>query len=104
MTRLSTTIFYIYAAVCIFIVLGSLLGYITFGYGLGDGLYIVFTLSFLIGACILKAFIDRNSDETLHIVFAILMIAIMIFLILKITLLRGVEYRWNGKLFYDVST
>jgi uncharacterized membrane protein len=41
----------------------------------------------------------RNQSSNIRILLAVAMIIISFFLIMKITILRGVEYKWNGNLF-----
>ena len=90
--------FTLYVCLSLSIIIGNLLGYITFGYGIGDWLYVILTALILIAISV-GFIINRQKNNTAFIVLEIGMIVLMIFLILKITILRGSEYKWNGHLF-----
>ena len=89
----------VYTVVSIFIVSGSLLGYLSFGYGLGDIMYLIITAILWIIITIL-VLVNRKAEKSSSLVIlTVTMIICIVFLILKITIDRGPEYRWNGDLF-----
>jgi hypothetical protein len=81
----------------VLIIAGELIGHITFGYGLGDLFYLGMLILAIIFFSILRFFLGKM--EGFEILFSILMIAVIIFFTLKFTILRGVEYSWNGEIF-----
>lgn len=90
----------LYTLLSIGIVSGSFLGYVTFGYGLGDWLHIITTTILWI---VISIIIIVNWKQRVHknqMILTIGMIACIVFLLLKITILRGTEYKWNGDIFY----
>ena len=79
--------------------LGTFYNKIAFGWGLGDLIWygIMYLLLFIHLILTLRY---RNQDDKLKkiaIVFFILIISIC----LKATIWRGVEYPWNGKIFFE---
>lgn len=90
----------LYTFLSIGIVTGSFLGYVTFGYGLGDWLHIITTTILWIAISIIIMATRKQRADKNQMIFTIGMIACIVFLLLKITLLRGIEYKWNGDIFY----
>ncbi len=94
-------------AVCIYLLLVAILnfcGKITFGFGLGD----IYYLGWLIFICLLSLLLNikfrvEKHDNTGHFVkllFGIIFLAIAIYFTEKFTINRGIEYPWNGNIFY----
>jgi hypothetical protein len=78
--------------------LGTFYKHIAFGWGLGDLLWYGIMYLLLIIHLILTLRY-RNQDNHLKII-AIVFFILIIFICLKATIWRGVEYPWNGKIFY----
>ena len=79
--------------------LGTFYKHIAFGWGLGDLLwygimYILFITQLILTIRKLK----QNSQGYLPLV--LIFTITTIFICLRATIWRGVEYRWNGELFY----
>lgn len=86
--------FYILFVASIFY--GSLSGYLTFGFGLGDLLKLgelVFTLIIII----VVYFLTRKNYKYIFCVFIILF---TVYFSLGITIFRGSEHKWDGNVFY----
>lgn len=81
----------------IFFTYKSFLGNVTFGHGLGD----IFSLPFLwltTFSFLLSTVINRKKEKQLlisNIIFTIL----VLWILLRVTILRGGEYSWNGEIF-----
>lgn len=74
----------------------NLSGYITYGKGLGDFYYLGMFI-FCIGFIGIIHIIIKKYWITI-----ILMIVLLIYNILLLTIYRGSEYPWNGKLFREI--
>lgn len=74
--------------------------HIAFGWGLGDMLwyglmYLLFVIHFIF------TIISRKRTVRRFQVMTLIFLITTIFICLQATIWRGVEYPWNGKLFYD---
>lgn len=78
--------------------LGTFYKHIAFGWGLGDLLWYGIMYLLLIMHLILTLRY-RNQDNNLKKI-AIVFFILIILICLKATIWRGVEYPWNGKIFY----
>lgn len=84
------------------IIIGSLWGKITFGYGLGDFIYLFPTIAVLLIFGIIyitdmfKNILTPSNRTYMLVLCALVLTAIL----LKITIFRGPEYSWNGQFFY----
>jgi len=79
--------------------LGTFYKHISFGLGLGDIFgYLVLYIGTLIHLVLTRVF--RKRGELLHAFLAIIFLTFTVFIVLKATIWRGHEYRWNGSLFY----
>jgi len=79
--------------------LGTFYKHISFGLGLGDIFgYLVLYVGTLIHLILTRVF--RKKGNLLHGFLAITFLTFTVFIILKATIWRGSEYRWNGSLFY----
>lgn len=94
-------IFIIYIVWVLSILFLSLEGYISFGHGLGD----LYDLILLVFFTTLSSFfyfivIKKNfGGQYWTFIFIVFLLLIMLIFILKLTLLRGSEYPWNGEFF-----
>lgn len=79
--------------------LGTFYKHISFGFGLGDYLgYIVLYIGTILH---LILFIKTKSkDIDRHILLTLIFAIFTILIVLKATIWRGHEYRWNGSIFY----
>jgi hypothetical protein len=79
----------------------NLKGDITFGHGLGDLYYLLMLVVLTILSLIfyLKDIKKNTSNTYLFCLFVILLIVVIVSFSLKLTLLRGPEYPWNGNFF-----
>ena len=80
--------------------IGTFYKHISWGWGLGDifaygFLYLITAVHLVI--TLIKNTNDATTYRTLSIVFCLL----TVFFCLKATIWRGIEYKWNGKLFYE---
>ena len=83
--------------------LGTFYKHISFGVGLGDLFWYIGIYGFFILHLILT--ISSKRKETHRFVFLSIFFFFTTTLIcLKATIWRGVEYRWNGKVFYENSS
>ena len=86
------------------IVLGSFMGKLRFGYGLGDLLYVLLTIGILLvfgGVYLYDRFKGLNLlDSPIHTYVIIFCTLVLVFLILKITILRGPESSWDGRIIF----
>lgn len=93
----------LYFIFLILITIGNWNGYIRFGLGLGDLIYLVLIVFiFFISLIVYIRSLKRGSNiftlgDKTFIVFCILF---SIFLLLKITVFRGDESLWDGKVFF----
>lgn len=71
-------------------------GKITFGHGLGDLFYLTFLV--VISTVLSFLFLSEKFLGARFVVFVV-MLLVLLFIILKLTLYRGPEYSWNGRLF-----
>ncbi len=99
MKTIFSVTYIIYTLVSILIISGDLFGSVTFGYGLGDWLYVVAAISIWIAISIIVLIKRRKSEGIIQLVITAVMIIVTVYLVLKVTLFRGLEYGWNGDLF-----
>lgn len=93
-------------ALCFFIflmlliVFANLTGIVTFGHGLGDLYYLFFAIIILFIIAISGAYflIKKNKFPTF---ILICLISTLFWFTLKLTILRGPEYKWNDKILKD---
>ena len=77
-----------------------LIGKITFGQGLGDFYYLILLLLLLI--VFVYIFLKNSKKKrSLPLFVSIIQFLIIALFILKITIWRGIEYPWNGFIFYE---
>jgi len=82
--------------------LGIFLGFLTFGYGLGDLYYLCsIILIMIINAylCFTKKY-GKQRSNFFKINYVIFVFIIIVFFVLRLTYFRGTEYPWNGCLLY----
>jgi hypothetical protein len=93
MKKLFKVSLYIYFLFTLIVNLGCLKGFISFGHGLGDLYYVIFSLVILFICLIIFFKSKSNSDNnvfTNSFAFSLIVISILI-LILKLSILRGPE-------------
>ena len=77
-----------------------LCGKVTFGHGIGDLLYLFLLVIFLI-VFLFFFFSNLKRKIKMPILISFLtFLIIMLLFTLKMTIWRGVEYPWNGQIFY----
>ena len=80
--------------------LGTFYKHIAFGWGLGDLLwYGIMYVLFIIQLILTIRKLKQNSQGYLPLV--LIFTITTIYICLRATIWRGVEYRWNGELFYN---
>ncbi|RYE57830.1 MAG: hypothetical protein EOP48_04930 [Sphingobacteriales bacterium] len=79
----------------------AIAGKVVFGYGLGDIIYCIFLWMTTIAFAITYFHFSRKKTIKTHLITTIIFAFILLFLIYSMTWGRGVEYRWNGNLFYS---
>lgn len=96
-------IFYSYILFILIVMLLNLNANITFGKGLGDIYYLIILFVLSVGYSIFyfKSFNKKNEKQKGKILFCSVLLATILLVILKLTILRGAEYTWNGKLFLE---
>lgn len=80
--------------------LGTFYKHISFGWGLGDTLWYLLMYGLFIMHLIISVKSRSNKELKRHIFLTIIFLTTTIYICLKATIWRGVEYRWNGELFY----
>lgn len=75
-------------------------GKIVFGQGMGDLFYLILLiiLQIIFGYIF---FLNIKKKVTFPIIMAILLIVCVLLFTLKMTVYRGIEYPWNGSLFFE---
>ncbi len=102
--RIGKIVNWIVLAYLIGITILSWIGKITYGYGLGD-LFYVFPSSALtlVHLIVILALIYRKREKAekgLALLVGIIFLLIAVWFTYEFTIGRGVEYKWNGKVFY----
>jgi len=75
-------------------------GKVTFGQGLGDLFYLVLLIIMQIFFGYLF-YLNIKGKINFPLVISLLLIIILILFTLKMTIWRGIEYPWNGNVFYE---
>jgi hypothetical protein len=89
--------FYLYLFFFILILAGVLMGKLSFGLGLGDiGIIVVNIVVVILGGL---GVYYRLKLGSWNILIALFFMAILIYLLLSLTFLRGVENPWDGNIF-----
>ena len=94
-------LFLVFKVITVLIIAGNLLGFLSFGYGLGD----LGMLLYLFGWAILLRLLVylRKYIETgalyYNLLLTTIMAGILSYFILSLTIWRGAENRWDGSLF-----
>ncbi|HEY4798515.1 MAG TPA: hypothetical protein VII99_05485, partial [Bacteroidia bacterium] len=84
----------------VFINIGNISGLITFGRGLGDLAFSFYSLISLAVFLICRLFYKKVRYKLLfESVSTALILAVMIWLILNLSILRGAEHPWDGHIF-----
>ena len=79
----------------------SLKGSIVFGHGLGDLYYLIRLVLLTVVSLVFYVWISKKnfSNKGIIYIFLVYLITIIVYFCLKLTLFRGAEYPWDGKLF-----
>ena len=102
MDRMSKIVYWVFVLWAVIIILLNLNANIAFGYGLGDVYYLLSLVFFLIVISVINFKVLRGKENHLANIFLLLFIfVIVIAFTLKLTIYRGSEYFWNGKLFLN---
>lgn len=83
--------------------LGTFYKHISFGMGLGDLIGYFFMYLIVIMHLTLTIRNRKRENNNYHIIMVIIFLIIWFFVVIKATVGRGPEYRWNGKLFYGLN-
>ena len=82
-------------------VIATLSGFITFGHGFGDVIYLLFSVFALLLFAGFFAFMDSVHFAKWHTALSVLITVVFVLLCLKATFFRGPEYPWqNHGIFY----
>ncbi len=75
-------------------------GKIVFGQGIGDMFYVILLviLQIIFGYIF---FLNIKKKVTLPLIVTILLIVCVLLFTLKMTIYRGIEYPWNGSVFFE---
>lgn len=86
-----------------FVTFGNIQGFICFGLGLGDVMFLVGSVSLIILSSLLRWRLYkriRNEDKKVFgVVFSVIMIALVVVFLLKFTFYRATECPWDGRVF-----
>ena len=100
MKQISRIAFFSYILWVSFVVFLNFKGDIAFGHGLGDLYYLIFIIFLTVLSLIFYVRIKKNFDNKKMIyLFIVYLIVIVVSFCLKLTLFRGGEYPWDGKVF-----
>lgn len=101
MKKFSRIVFLIYLLWVLSVVFLNLRGDIGFGHGLGDLYYLMTVILFTLLSVVffLRIAKEKYDSRKLIYLFVFYLLIIIVFYCLKLTLLRGAEYPWNGRLF-----
>lgn len=92
-------LFVLWAAV---VVLLDLNANVTFGHGLGDVYYLLFIVFCVIIISVFNFKLTQNAGIQLaNVLLLISILVVVIAVTLKLTIYRGSEYPWNGRLFLN---
>lgn len=94
-------LFLFFKVVVILIIAGNIMGFLSFGYGLGDlgMLLYLFGWAILLRLLVyLRKYIEAGA-QYYNILLTVIMAAILSYFILSLTIWRGAENRWDGSLF-----
>jgi len=95
-------IFFIYILYVSFVIIFNLRGNIAFGQGLGDLYYLIILTSVTLLAVVFYILIIKKKySKTTQYIYVIYLLLVVVFSCIKLTILRGPEYPWNGKFFLD---
>lgn len=86
------------AVVCL---LNKYYKHISFGWGLGDVLWELFMYVTIIMHLSILLLSYDNHGFNFYWLYATVFFCLWVIISLKATLLRGGEYKWNGKIFYE---
>ena len=102
--RIGRIVNWIVLAYLIGITILSWIGKIAYGHGLGDFFYVFQSSALaLVHSIVMIAFIHRKqkaAEKGLALLVGIIFLLIAVGFTYKFTLGRGVEYKWNGNVFY----
>ena len=100
MKRFSSTFCFLYFIWTIAILTGIFNGKITFGQGIGDFFYLVLLIILQI-AFAYYFFINNKKENNLPTFIFLFQVIVIILFTLKMTIWRGIEYPWNGSIFFE---
>ena len=100
MKRISTIFSIIYFIWTTAMLILILKGKVTFGHGLGDFFYLILLLILLIVFAYLF-FLNMKKKISLPIIISFIQVVIIVLFMLKMTVWRGIEYPWNGSVFFE---
>lgn len=95
MGKIAKYIFTLYISLTVLVIILSLQGRITFGHGLGDLFYMIFIV---IAGLMIGLLLFKKDFEHFRVILLILALFLLVFMSLKLTVFRGPEYKWNGKI------
>ena len=101
MKQISRISFFIYILWVLLVTFLNLRGNIAFGHGLGDLYYLmsILFITLIIILFYLRIIGKKYANRNVIYLFIIYLVMVILFYCLKLTLLRGAEYPWNGKIF-----
>lgn len=89
-----------YLVIIVLIVILVMNANMTFGHGMGDIYYLGFILFIgIIASLIWFIILKKNFSKIANAIFYCFLVVELILIIIKLTILRGAEYPWNGNLF-----
>lgn len=76
-------------------------GFISFGHGMGDVIYACYVVVFFILISLVRyRVLGRRKSLVMECIFSCVIALFIGYVLLELTLFRGPEYIWNGRVFY----
>ncbi|MEZ4949248.1 MAG: hypothetical protein R2769_00260 [Saprospiraceae bacterium] len=107
MKKTYSTLFILCMIYSVLVLVGVLLGNLSFGYGLGD-IYLLVGVLIIIVIILLGRFfykkISERKKSSYSIFFSVLIMFFMVYSFLRLTIYRGSENPWNGNVLINNSS
>jgi uncharacterized membrane protein YfcA len=100
MKQFSNIFCFLYLIWNIGILVGIFGGKVTFGQGIGDFFYLVILIILLI-VFAYYFFLDIKKKKSLPTLIFLFQVIVITLFTLKMTIWRGIEYPWNGSVFFE---
>ena len=91
--------YYLFLLWVVLLIVFNINATITFGHGLGDIYYLLLLFFITISISLVRVRQLKKGNKTGMVILLMSFVIVIIFFMLKLTLYRGPEYPWNGRLF-----